>query len=533
MHASKALETLKPDVWAATSLKQRLQLLEQVQRNMAQYAEELAEADGTMKDGLVEQQVFSVGLNLNSTVGLIGGTIAATVDLYQSILRGKPLTAKQVTAIGDGTYDIEVYPQTRKDGMTAGRQRGHLRVKGEPHQVDPLAGAPGVVAVLGAGNYSASTESIKALFWDNKTVIHKPHPLNAGSDAVWQKVFAPLVEIGALAYCDADQGTELTQLPGLTAIYFTGSAATAQAIMAGTDTPVVAECGGNNPCIVVPGDRPWTDKEIAHQAQQYVSLAKINGGAVCGRAQTLVTSRHWPQREQFLDAVRKAFTEETPAISSYYPGSSVAKEHFAAHYPQAEVLVPENGRQAASEGLFITGAEPDGFAAANEAFCQVIAEIPLDVPADADEFLAQAVAYCNDGLLGSLACMIVIDEDTKKAHQAALDTAIDDLRYGAIAVNTIPALLFTNPYLVWGGADRDGEVVSGHGNFGNLLGYANVYKAVLYDQFVSMTHFLYNKKAPFDRLMAANARYTVQPTWLNLTRMVGSATRANMARKDF
>ncbi|GGN39503.1 aldehyde dehydrogenase family protein [Streptomyces fuscichromogenes] len=533
MHATNALQTLKPDAWAATSLEKRLKLLDQIQRNMAQYAEQLAEADGTMKDGLVEQHVFSVGLNLNSTVGLIGGTIAATVDLYQSILRGKPLTAKQITEIGDGTYDIEVYPQTRKDGMTAGRQRGHLRVKGEPRQVDPREGAPGVIAVLGAGNYSASTETVKALFWDNKAVIHKPHPLNAASDAVWQKVFAPLVEIGALAYCDADQSVELTQLPGLTAIYFTGSAATAQAITAATDTPVVAECGGNNPCIVVPGDRPWTDKEIVHQAQQYVSLAKINGGAVCGRAQTLVTSKHWPQRQQFLDAIRKAFVEETPAISSYYPGSGAAKERFAAQYPDAEVLVPEHGRQAASDGLFIVGAEPDGFAAANEAFCQVIAEITLDAPADAEKFLAQAVTYCNNRLLGSLACMIVIDEDTKKAHQAALDTAIDDLRYGAIAVNTIPALLFTNPYLIWGGADRDGEVVSGHGNFGNLLGYANVQKAVLYDQFVSMTHFLYTKKAPFDRLMAANARYTTRPTWLNLTRMVGSATRANMARKDF
>jgi hypothetical protein len=303
--------------------------------------------------------------------------------------------------------------------------------------------------------------------------------------------------------------------------------------MAATDTPLVSECGGNNPCIVVPGDRPWTDKEIAHQAVQFVTLAKVNGGAVCGRAQTLVTSKHWPQREQFLEAVRKAFTEDTPAISTYYPGSDRAQERFAREYPDAEVLQAENGRHAASEGLLITGAAPDSFAAHNEAFCQVIAEIPLDVRAEAEPFLRAATEYCNHMLLGSLACMIVIDEDTRKARQPALDSAVNELRYGAIAVNTIPALIFANPYLIWGGNEEGQELVSGHGNFGNLLGYENVEKAILYDQFVSMTHFMYTKKRPFDDLMAANARFMVRPSWTNLARMTGSAVRANLARKDF
>ena len=100
-------------------------------------------------------------------------------------------------------------------------------------------------------------------------------------------------------------------------------------------------------------------------------------------------------------------------------------------------------------------------------------------------------------------------------------------------MNTIPALRFTNPYLIWGGRDEPDQVVSGRGNFGNLFGYANVEKAILYDQFVSMTHFLYTKKRPFDRLMAANAQSMMRPSWPNLTKMVGSAMRANVARKEF
>ena len=56
---------------------------------------------------------------------------------------------------------------------------------------------------------------------------------------------------------------------------------------------------------------------------------------------------------------------------------------------------------------------------------------------------------------------------------------------------------------------------------------------MLYDQFTSMTHFLYTKKRPFDELMKANARFVARPTWTNLTRMTTTAVRANMARKDF
>ena len=73
--------------------------------------------------------------------------------------------------------------------------------------------------------------------------------------------------------------------------------------MASTDTEFVSECGGNNPCIIVPGDRPWTKAEIKHHAGLLATFGKINGGAVCGRAQTLVTSKNWPQRREFLDAV--------------------------------------------------------------------------------------------------------------------------------------------------------------------------------------------------------------------------------------
>ena len=92
--------------------------------------------------------------------------------------------------------------------------------------------------------------------------MHKPHHLNEATDRVWKKNMKPLVDVGALSFCDADQGRQLTQDKKLYKIYFTGGTSTAQAIMNSTDTEAVSECGGDNPCIIVPGDRSWRDKSF-------------------------------------------------------------------------------------------------------------------------------------------------------------------------------------------------------------------------------------------------------------------------------
>jgi len=97
--------------------------------------------------------------------------------------------------------------------------------------------------------------------------VHRPQHLNLETDKVWEKIFQPLVEVGALSFCHKG-GRELVKDERLSKIYFTGGSGTAQAIMKSTDPELVSECGGNNPCIIVPGDRPWTEKEIRHQALQ-------------------------------------------------------------------------------------------------------------------------------------------------------------------------------------------------------------------------------------------------------------------------
>ncbi len=533
MSAQEAIDRLDPQKWAATPAIERLHLLEAVRENMKTYADELAASDARMKNDLMGEVLFSNAESMVATVVPVANTVTACIELYESLVKGEMLQPIGITRARDNLYDIHVFPQHAKDKVMYADRRDILRVKGEPKQVNPLAKPAGIIAVLGAGNYSSSLEMIKAMFLENCVVVHKPHHLNEATDDVWAKIMKPLVEVGALSFCGAAEGRKLTQDKRLTRIYFTGGTGTAQAIMNSTDTEVISECGGNNPCIIVPGDRAWTEKELHHQAVQIATVAKLNGGAVCGRPQTLVTSRHWPQREAFLAELKKAIAEDTPAAGTYYPGSDKVAAGFKQHYPDAETLKPEDGQYNHADFLVITDVAEDGYAVSHEAFCQIIDEVPLDVPANAVEFLPKAVEFCNTRLLGTLGSMILIDEDTRKAHRAVLDQAVTDMEYGGIAINTIPPFVFLSPYLTWGGNEEGKTFVSGRGNFGNLLCYENVEKSIIEAGFMSAGHMLNTNKAANDTLSRNMAHYALEPTWMNMARLMGGAVLGGFRHKDF
>ena len=533
MTAQEAYDYLDPQGWASTSIPDKLQLLEEVRANLKVYAEELAAADTKMKNDLMGEDIFRNPESMVGTAVPIANTLTACIHLYELLLEGKMPAATKIERVKDGIYDVEIKPLDKKDRLVAGTQSFHLRVKDQPSQVNPMDKPAGIIAVSGAGNYSSSLEMVKAMFLENCAVIHKPHKLNEETDKVWEKIFKPLVDAKVIAFIESDQGRAMTTLEGLSKIYFTGGTSTAKAIMSATDTPLISECGGNNPLIVVPGIRAWTDKEIEHQAVQISTAAKLNGGAVCGRPQTIITSRHWDQRTQFLEAVKNAILSETPAAGTYYPGSEEVKSAFIENYPDAQILRPENGRFTNGDFLFIENVGEDSYAVRNEAFCQIMDEVALDISANADEFLAAATEFANNKLLGSLGCMVIIDEDTRKAHGQALSLAVTDLEYGGIAVNTIPPMIFLSPLLTWGGNEEGKEFMSGIGNFGNIYCFENIEKSILYDKFMSMGHMMRTNQKAFDHLATHMTDFAIEPSWKNLTRLMGGAIVDGFRGKDF
>lgn len=534
MNVQEAIDHLDPEMWARTNPTTRLALLEQVRENMAAFRPELTASDTRMKNERMGEALYNDSVSAIATIVPMANTVNACIELYGHIAQGhlpSPLSTRHVR---DDEYEIAVFPIQPKDRLMYAGRTDFLRVRGEPHQTNPMDKPAGIIAVLGAGNYSSSLEMLKALFLENCVVVHKPHHLNIETDRVWAKIMQPLVDQGALSFVESDPERQLTSDPRLTKIYFTGGTPTAKAIMRATDTPLVSECGGNNPCIVVPGDRPWTAAELEHQADQIVTIAKLNGGAVCGRIQTLVTCRSWPQRQAFLDAIRKAVVEDTPAAGTYYPGSDKVQQGFLEAHPDAEVLHPEGGRYQSAAFLLIPDVAEDSHAVTNEAFCQILNEVTLDTSANASAFLPAAVAFCNTKLLGTLGSCILVDDDTKKAHAHAVDDAVSDLKYGAVAVNTMPPFVFLSPYLTWGGKEVGADAfVSGHGNFGNALCFDHVEKSVIVDAFMSAGHMLQTHKLGFDHLADHMADYALKPTWFNLARLVGGTVVDSFRAKDF
>ncbi|WP_157240511.1 aldehyde dehydrogenase family protein [Catenuloplanes japonicus] len=533
LKATEAVDWVDPERWRNTSPAERLDLLRRVRRNIDAHFDELVETDVRAKGfargtpALAHREGTSVG----TVVVPMAANVSAAIELYESLVRARPLEPLGVTPAGEGRFDVRVSPRG-KDRLLFGDRTDVLRVKGDPRRVGPYEKPGGIIAVLGAGNFASSFEVIRALFLDSCAVVHKPHALNEAVDEVWERVLQPLVDARALAFVAHSEGQALTKDPRLAKIYFTGGAPTAKAIMEATDTELVSECGGNNPCLVVPGDRPWTKSEIRHQALQIASLTKINGGAVCGRVQTLVTSRNWGQRREFLDAVTEALRDGTPADSSYYPGTDETFAAFRREYPKALVIEPRD-LAPSSALLMIEDAGTDGFALRNEAFSQVISEVSLDVEATAEAFLPAATDFANAHLLGTLAASIMVDEDTRKAHTGAVERAVSDLRYGAVGVNAMPPQVWTNAYLTWGGNEEGREFVSGRGNFGNLFGYDNVEKSIVYSGFTSPGHMIIDHKRGWRDLSSGLARYTIEPTWARFFALAGTVLRARFQRPDF
>ena len=535
MTAKEAIDWLDPTKWKNTSAEVKLDLLKQVRENLRVHMEDLARADSEMK-GIPHDDPshsFQAGLAYQTTTLPVGGTLSACITLYESLVEGKMLEPLEIHKVSGDRHDILVFPYSGLDKTMYADRKDYIRVKGEPEQVNPLDKEGGIIGVLGAGNYSSSIEMINALFLENCAVVHKPHHLNEETDRIWEKVLKPIHDHNAVSFCASDEGRNLTADKRLKEIYFTGGAGTAQAIMASTDTPFISECGGNNPCIIVPGDKPWTQKQLRHQAIQLATLAKLNGGAVCGRVQTLVTCKNWPQREDFLRELDIAIAEETPAAKTYYPGSDEVFAGFRENYPEAKIYQPENGKYPDSPFMLITGAEEDGYAAKNEAFTQILSEIPLDTPSEAGAFLEKAVEFCNEKLLGTLGSCIIIDERTEANHKAALDKAITNMSYGTVAINTIPPIAFISPYTIWGGNEEGKEFASGEGNFGNLFCFENVEKSIIYSNFMSSGHMLATNKKAFYDMSRQAALFAVEPTWKRFATMTAVILADSFKHKDF
>eukprot|EP00933_Yihiella_yeosuensis_P030910 TRINITY_DN2445_c0_g2_i4.p1 TRINITY_DN2445_c0_g2~~TRINITY_DN2445_c0_g2_i4.p1 ORF type:complete len:586 (-),score=142.27 TRINITY_DN2445_c0_g2_i4:503-2260(-) len=379
----------------------------------------------------------------------------------------------------------------------------------------------GVSLVLGAGNqnFLTAVDIIERAFVHKEVVLLKNHPIRPHMVAPFKHVFAPLEAWGAFAQCnDSDLNGahgELIAHPSICHIHMTGAGATHDKIMAtlkkaGRQDTVgfTSELGCITPWIVCPGvsnDGKWTDAEIEHHAGMLSACFKANCSMNClsPKLLALPSAEIWPQREQFLTALKKKLAE-IPNVPPYYPGAHQRYAAFEKEYKDAvKIESPPNQEDSIEVG---TGVHPGqdftrlpallvevgtvgaadcrSYALKNEAFAPVLA-IGTVKSSSRKDFPLDAAAAVNQHVFGTLSCSVIVPDGDVGPE---LDKMIEKLNYGAIGLNVFTGLGYGNPLGVWGGAPgsyKKDDPCSGLDFIGNYAGVERISKAVFISPFLN------------------------------------------------
>ncbi|MFI7585527.1 aldehyde dehydrogenase family protein [Spongisporangium articulatum] len=473
--------------WAATDLRARRALLEQVHELIGRHAQEWVDAAVGVK-GLSHSSPLVGEEWLSGPYAMLTG-LTALADSLKAIEKGKsPVDGFKLGTAPGGRVTVRVTPHGLYDrlllsGFTAdvwmkpGVDAQTVRRQAGLSELDPT-NTHGVAVVLGAGNITsiAPLDVIYELYAHNRVVALKLNPITDGLYPVLAKVLAPLIELGVLKLLTggADVGGYLVQHDLVNHVHMTGSAITHDAIVWGRgeeaarrkaaktpllDKIITSELGGVSPVVVVPGR--WSRADLKFQAQHIATMRLHNGGYNCIAAQVVVLSSDWPQKARFLKELRKAFAA-APQRTPYYPGSDRRVAEACDAYPGA---TPQGGR------VLIADPGPKGrdYLLNTEFFAPVLGIVEL--PGDAPQFLQAAVRSANEEFHGTLGVNVVAHPKTIKQLGVAFENAIADLRYGCVAVNAWTGLGFLTARGSWGafpGHTTD-DVQSGIGVVHNAL----------------------------------------------------------------
>jgi acyl-CoA reductase-like NAD-dependent aldehyde dehydrogenase len=393
-----------------------------------------------------------------------------------------------------------------------------------------------VALVLGAGNVASigPMDALYKLFVEDQVCVLKMNPVNDYLGPFIEKAFRALIDRGYLrvVYGGAPQGIHLCQHDGVDEIHITGSDKTHDAIVYGVGeagreakanrTPtntrrVTSELGNVSPVIVVPG--PWSESDLTFHGVNLASMLTNNAGFNCNATRVIVTHEGWDQRDALLNRVRGVLQDVAPR-RAYYPGAADRFQSFIDAHPEAEKF--GNPGEGELPWTLITGvaASESEICTTTEAFCSVFSEMPLSADSVVD-YIKRAVRTCNDDIWGTLNASIIVHPKSLKdpAIAAAVDDAIRDLRYGAVAVNHWPALAYGMVTTTWGGypGHELHDIQSGREVVHNTFMFDKVEKTVVRGPFrvsPKPPWFVTNSKtATIARRLFA---FEAKPSWLKV-----------------
>lgn len=447
--------------WSLLTLGQRRTLLRRLRAAAAAVAEEWADAAATSK-GLEpghplrgEEWLsgpYAALVALDAYADTLGALAAGRSPLDgvklgsapgpRTVIHTSPLTATDALLLSG--YSTEVWLEPGVSPAAAVRGAGLAqRAPGD---------SGGVGLVLGAGNITSIPylDVLYELMAFNRVVVLKVNPTQDALVPVFERAFAPLIEPGYLRIVrgGGDVGAYLAQHTDIDHVHITGSESTFQAIVWGPGdrpadpqlrVPITAELGGVAPIIVVPGE--WSAADLKYHAEHVVTMRLHNSGHNCIAGQVVLLSADWPQRGEFVSALRSAY-DRAPRRSVWYPNSASKMDSARTDYPDA--VWSADGTRAIVE---VDPADADALQR-TEYFAPILGVVAL--PGTGREFLDTAIAHTNEKLTGTLGANVLIDPVTHAALGMDFDRALVELRYGTIAVNAWTAFGFLTPTATWG-----------------------------------------------------------------------------------
>jgi aldehyde dehydrogenase (NAD(P)+) len=411
---------------------------------------------------------------------------------------------------GDGRLTARVFPANRVDSVLfagivvdvrflAGMDEARLHATRAGYYKDS-ARQGRTVLVLGAGNIAAipAMDVVTKLFNEGKVCLLKMNPVNAYLGPLIEAAFAEPIRRGFLAvvYGGADEGAYLAQHPGIDEIHLTGSDRTYDQIVWGppgperesrkarnapvTTKPVTAELGNVSPMLVVPG--PYSDRELAFQAESIAGAVVMNAGFLCNSPRVLITPKGWSGRGRLLSALEHTLAL-APVRRAYYPGAEQRWRDLSAGRPTARTIGTAGPGQlpwTIFPGLDATDSRERAFS--TEPFCSIVSETEVGSD-DPVEFLERAVDFANNRLWGTLSADLVIHPTALKDPRIAeaAERAIARLRYGTVGVNSWSGFAFAYATPPWGAypGSEPADIQSGTGWVHNTAMLEGVEKSVL------------------------------------------------------
>jgi len=543
--------------WVKVSPAERIALLEELRRSYSAIAEPSVRAACEAKG--IHPASPTAGEEWLAGPLVVLRNLRLLVESLKDIqLHGVPhIPASWLRTLDNGQLSARLYPANLLDAMLLPRHEGEVRFQPgvtasnlRQHQASfyrrPHEGR--VCAVLGAGNVNSipPADCLYKLFVEGTACVLKMNPVNAYLGPFLEQAFAPLVRrnVFAVVYGGAEEGAALVGHPDVDEVHITGSDKTHDALVWGPPGPesdarrarnepllrkaITSELGNISPVIIVPG--PYSDGEVDFQALSIAGMVANNASFNCNSAKLLVQPRAWRQRGQLVDAVQ-ASLGRAPVRRAWYPGAEQRWKQFTEGRKGLRVVgTPAQGELAFALVPDVDASQVQDRVFREEPWCTVLSETGLDGGDDPVAFLEKAVPFVNEQVWGTLCATLIVHPRSLKdpAVSAAVERAIRELRYGAVAVNTWPAAVFALGSLPWGGhpSVTPRDIQSGLGWVHNTYMLEDIEKVVLR---APLTSFPPAPWVPGHRGVGTLARkladFEMGPSWLKIPAIALAAMR--------